>query len=203
MEETNVSGGAQQSDVSDSTEVNQKTKNNPQDDYRKDMFKWKGKAKELQDKLAEYELKEQEQKGNLNEVILKLKEENRALRSDVATSRANFAEGNIENSVKRKAAELGCKDPNTFYKLIDKADISTIEMDSKFNAREDDIEVIIEKYKKNYEHLGFFKKDVKVVDKSPNFDNNKRPEKKKELDELTHEQLMELAAANGLKRINR
>lgn len=201
MEEQKNLSGTQSDAISDSPE---KTNENLSavNDYKKDMFKFKEKAKELEQKLAEYELKEQESKGNLQEVISKLKDENRTLRGDIAQSKLSFAKGKIEDAVKRRAVELGCKNADVFYKLIDDTEIKTIELDGKFNPRKDDIDVLVDRYKKEYDNLGFFGKSVNVVDKAPNNKpvENKKPSK--ELHELSHDELMKLAEQSGQKRIN-
>lgn len=202
MEET-------KNEVSDSTDQNgvqsEKTNENLSavNDYKRDMFKFKEKTKELEQKLQEYELREQEQKGNLQDVISKLKDENRNLRGEVAQSKLSFAKGKIEDSIKRRAVELGCKNVDVFYKLIDDTDKKTIELDQKFNPRKDDIDLVVEKYKKEFDNLGFFNKSVNVVDKAPNSKPVENKGKQKDLSELSHDELMNLAAEVGQKRINR
>lgn len=202
MEETKNLSSTQSDAISDSPE---KTNENLSavNDYKRDMFKFKEKTKELEQKLAEYELREQEQQGNLQDVISKLKDENRSLRGDVAQSKLSFAKGKIEDSIKRRAVELGCKNVDVFYRLIDETDTKTIELDQKFNPKKDDIELVVEKYKKEFDNLGFFNKTVNVVDKAPNNKPIENKGKQKDLSELSHDELMALAAESGQKTINR
>lgn len=191
----------QTTQVSDQVET--QTNSNPVDDYKRDMFRYKSEAKDLKEKLKEYELKEAEAKGNLQDVISKLKDENRSLRGDLAKSKVSFADGKIEDAIKAEALKRGCKDADTFYKLIDRTDIDTVELDSKFNANRDDVKVILDKYSKNYEHLGFFNKKVNIVDATPNNKPIETKTKTKGLDEMSHEELMEYAKKVGFKTINR
>lgn len=199
-EQENVSGthSEQVSDISEKTNDNLSAVN----DYKRDMFKFKERAKELEQKLSEYELKEQESKGNLQDVIQKLKDENRNLRGENAQSKLMFAQGKIEDAIKRKAVEQGCKNADVFFKLIDGTDLKTIELDSKFNPKTDDIDVLVDRYKKQYDNLGFFSKSVNVVDKAPNSKPNESKKPSKSLDELTQDELMKLAEQQGMKRIN-
>jgi hypothetical protein len=201
MKETDqVSDQTQESSAS-TERTNEIEKSNPIEDYKKDMFKFKSKARELEDKLKEYELREQEQKGNLQEVIAKLKDENRSLKQSVTQSQVSFAEGKIEDTIKLLAKDAGCQDVNTFYRLIDKTDIDMIELDDKFRANEVDVKDLVEKYKKNYEHLGFFKQNVNIVDKAPNSKPINPPKKEKALEDMTMQELLAVAESKGLKRL--
>jgi len=204
--EGNVKVSDQTNDGSTDDGINEKkveAVQNPADDYRRDMFKFKSEAKSLRDELDEYKLKEQEQAGNLQEVIAKLKGENRQLKQSVAKSEVSFAEGKIEDAIKTVASKLGCTDPETFYRLVERSDIDIIELDDKFRANKEDINSIVDKYRKNYEHLGFFNKKVNIVDGVPNSKPNNKPVKQKALSDMSQEELMSLAADTGLKRINR
>lgn len=198
-----ITGGAQPQAISDPTEKQtEKINNSPVEDYKRDMFKFKSEAKELKDKLKEYELREQESKGNLQEVIAKLKEENRTYKTELAQSNMNFAQGKIEEAIKTEALKRGCKDADTFYRLIDSTDIKTIELDTKFNVNKDDVSNILDRYSKDYGHLGFFKNKVNIADASPRTADNTSSKKGKSLDEMSHEELMAEAQKIGLRRIN-
>lgn len=200
MENANESV-TQTQESSASEETKAVNSNNAVDDYKRDMFKYKQKAKELEERLQEYALADEQKKGNLEGVINALKDENRRLKHETAQSRLNFAEGKLEDAVKGFALKKGCKDPETFYKLIDRNDLQTVELDDKFRANGDDIASIVERYMGKYEHLGFFGKNINVVDKAP---MNKPPvneTKKKSLDEYSHEELMALARKQGMKTI--
>ena len=203
--EENVKDSVQTQASSASNETNEKveTRANPIDDYKKDMFKFKNRAKELEERLQEYELREQESKGNLQDVISKLKDENRQLKQSVAQSHVSFAEGKIEDAIKTTAAKLGCTDPDTFFKLVDRTDIDMIELDDKFRASNEDVNGIVDKYRTNYEHLGFFKKKVNLVDGTPNSKPVNKEVKQKPLHEMSTEELLRVAEASGMKRIKR
>jgi hypothetical protein len=173
----------------------------PEKDFKKDMLRYKDEVNSLREKLREKELVEEEQKGNLQDVIARLKDENRSIKAELSQSKVSYAEGKIEDSFKRIATQLGCKDPDTFYKLIDRTEIRGVELDDKFNANLEDVKDIVNRYSKQYEHLGFFGKKVNIVDKSPNNNPVEKPKKTKSLDEMSHEELMKIAEQNGLKRI--
>jgi len=175
---------------------------NPNDDFKRDMLKFKDKAAELENRLKQYELKEEEAKGNLQSVIQKLKDENRELKQTNAQSKVMFAEGKLEESIKNIANQKGCKDVDTFYKLIDKTDLEIVSLDDKFNVSKDDIQSLVENYSKKYEHLGFFGSKVNLVDKTPNTKPINQPTKTKSLGDMTKEELLELAGKQGMKRIN-
>ena len=164
--EENVTDSVQTQESSASTENqerNLETKT-PSDDYKKDMFKFKSRARELEERVKEFEIREQEQKGNLQDVISRLKDENKSLKQTAVQSQFSFAEGKIEDAIKTTAAKLGCTDPETFFKLVDRTDIDMIEMDDKYRANPEDVNSIVDKYRKSFEHLGFFKRKVSIVD---------------------------------------
>jgi hypothetical protein len=202
MENANESVAQTQESSASTEKQTANTNNSAVDDYKRDMFKYKQKAKELEDRLQEYALADEQKKGNLEGVINALKDENRRLKQETAQSRLNFAEGKLEDAVKGFALKKGCKDPETFYKLIDRNDLQTVELDDKFRASSDDIASIVERYMGKYEHLGFFGKSVNIVDKSPSNAPVNKP-KTKSLDDMSHEELMALARKQGLKTINR
>jgi len=199
----NQLSGAQQSEVGDSTEnqVNISKQSSAVDDFKRDMLRYKDEVSTLRDQLKQYEIAEQEQKGNLQAVIQKLKDENKQLKNVHAQDRVSFAEGKLEESIKSIALQKGCKDADTFYKLIDKVDLDTVQLDDRFNASKDDISTIVENYSKKYEHLGFFGKKVNIVDKAPNAKPVEKEAKTKTLDDMSTEELLELAGKTGLKRI--
>jgi len=202
MENANESVAQTQESSASTEKQTANTNNSAVDDYKRDMFKYKQKAKELEDRLQEYALADEQKKGNLEGVINALKDENRRLKQETAQSRLSFAEGKLEDAVKGFALKKGCKDPETFYKLIDRNDLQTVELDDKFRANNDDIASIVERYMGKYEHLGFFGKSVNIVDKSPSNAPVNKP-KTKSLDDMSHEELMALARKQGLKTINR
>jgi len=202
MENANESVAQTQESSASTEKQTANTNNSAADDYKRDMFKYKQKAKELEDRLQEYALADEQKKGNLEGVINALKDENRRLKQETAQSRLSFAEGKLEDAVKGFALKKGCKDPETFYKLIDRNDLQTVELDDKFRANNDDIASIVERYMGKYEHLGFFGKSVNIVDKSPSNAPVNKP-KTKSLDDMSHEELMALARKQGLKTINR
>ena len=131
MEENNVTGSAQQSDVSDSTEAKQKIQHDPQDDYRKDMFKWKTRAKELEEKLSEIELSEQQKKGNLEQVIVDLKDRYKQEKLEKEEMKLKFASARLDEAIKTEAMNKGIKGDhlNAFMKLIDHSSKESVEFD--------------------------------------------------------------------------
>lgn len=200
MEETKV-GSAQTDESSASTENKATFNHSAAEEYKRDMFKYKNENRELRAQLEEKMLAEEEQKGNLQSVIQRLKDENKHLKKSTADDRYNFAQGKIEDAIKTFAAKKGCTDPDTFYKLIDDADVQTVELDDKFRTSSEDIESIVEKNMQRYEHLGFFKKNVKIADGSPSSKPVEKKAKEVDLSKLSHEDLMKVASDAGFKRI--
>jgi phage shock protein A len=166
--------------------------------YKRDMIRYKDQVADLTEKLKQFELADQEQKGNLQKVIDKLKTENKELKTKYSQDRYQYAVSKIEDSVKLTAQRLGCKDPDTFYRLIDSEEIKGIEVDERFNASKKDIEEVVTKAMKKYEHLGFFEKKVNVVDRAPSAVNDT---KTKPLDKMDVSEILEMGKKLGLKTL--
>lgn len=206
----NVESGAFNESSGASTEINQDiqepvkpnpaSSNKDHEKYKRDMIRYKDQVAELNERIKSFELAEQEQKGNLQKVIEKLKSENKELKTKYSQDRYSYAVSKIEDSVKLISQGLGCKDPDTFYRLIDQDEIKTIEVDDRFNASKKDIEEIVTKNMKKYEHLGFFEKRVNIVDKAPNSSANTQSASKS-LANMSKEELIEQAKKLGLKTL--
>ena len=69
--------GSQENVSSAANSENQETLTKEQRDYKKDMFRYKTQAKELEERIRDFEMREEEAKGNVANVISTLKEENR------------------------------------------------------------------------------------------------------------------------------
>lgn len=202
MESQKMDGVQSQNDGIE-RERNDENLTKPERDYKRDMLKFKDEAAELKEKIRAYEMEKEEAKGNLQNVISKLKNELKETKSELYNSKVSYGSGKIEEAIKRQAVQSGCKDPDTFYKLIDGVDIDTIELDTKFNVNMDDVKNIVNNYSKKFEHLGFFGKKVNIVDKTPNNVPPTKPEKVKSLEDMSKDELLALAAKNGMKRIER
>ena len=169
--------------------------------YKSDMLKYKDQVEDLTEKLQGYELREQEAKGDLQKVIQRLKQENSELKQKYSTDRYNYAFSKIEDSIKMEAAKMGCKDPETFFRLIDQAEIKAIEVDDSFNARKEEIKEIVSSNVKKYEHLGFFDKRVNVIDKAPSGSINQSTNASKDLSEMSKDELLAYAKKHGHKTL--
>lgn len=198
-DESNASGASSEK-IQEPKRPSSNASNSEHEKFKRDMLRYKDQVAELTDKLKQYEVAEQEAKGNLSKVIEKLKQENKELKSSYTKNQLNYALGKIEDKVKITATKLGCKDPDTFYKLIDQDSIKAVSVDEKFNPSHDEIDALVNDSMKRYEHLGFFDKKVNVIDKAPNSGNNESKAPKK-LNEMTKEELIEHGKKLGMKTL--
>lgn len=155
------------------------------DDFKSDFFKHKErmkkaeeKAKEYERRIAEYELAEEEKKGNYQKVIEDLKEKSKKLEQELNQRDFTYASTNIDQALKMKAKELGCKDVNAFLKLIGKEKKDSISLMEDFSPIEDDIEMVVKDAMKEYEGIGLFGRNVNIVDRTPNNTPINKPSKK-------------------------
>jgi hypothetical protein len=195
MEETKVDSVQTQesSALDESSQIN-----DPSVDYKKDMFKFKERmkaeaerARELEAKLKEYELTEEQKQGNFSKVIDELKEKSRTLEAQLKQKDYNYARSNIESAIMNEALKHNCKDPQTFVKLIDKNKYNVVSLDDGFNPSVDDIKMLVEDGMKQYEHIGLFGKKVKVVDGVPT--KTQRVESKVNIDKMSWEEALAYA----------
>jgi len=168
--------------------------------WKRDMLKYKDEVEDLREKIKSYELREEEQKGDLQKVINRLKEENGDLKKKYSQDRFKYAFSKVEDSIKMEAAKLGCKDPDTFFRLIDQAEIKAIEVDDSFNASKKDVQEIVSSNLKKYEHLGFFDKKVNVIDRPPK-SGAPEGEKSKPVDQMSKDELLAYAKKHGFKTL--
>ena len=111
----NVNDSVNQSENSVLPE-NQTTNNQAYEDYKRDMFKYKQQAKELQERLKEIELTDQQKKGNFETVIGKLKEDLNAEKKRNVELQKTFAEQRLDDAIKTTAIEKGLK--GTTYETL-------------------------------------------------------------------------------------
>lgn len=149
-------------------QVDFEPKQNARDDYKRDMFRYKNEVKELRDKLAEIELADKQRKGNLNEVISKLKEDLQNEKARNLKLQSTFAEQRLDDAIKTQALEKGLKGTqlDAFMKLIDNNSKQVVEFDERFNVRREDVTNIVDDHLKRYSEI--FKRNVNVVDAAPN-----------------------------------
>lgn len=167
------SGSADQNTdgVGVSEQANEETSRNRMD---RDLFKWKNQAKELErktqeleEKLRNRELEEEEKKGNLSKVLDEYKEKTRNLESQMKQKDFTFARTNVINSLKQEAIKLGCKDPDAFVRLLGKEKVDVVSLDDSYTPMIDDVKMIVSEGMKQYEHIGLFGKDAKIVNGHP------------------------------------
>jgi hypothetical protein len=145
------------------------TKSNVVDEnsrYKSDMFKFKAESRELKERLATYELADEQKKGNYEGVINQLKDEVKNLKHKNAQSEVNFADTQINNAIRNEALTRGIKDVDVLMKLVDTNDKSLIELNEKFEVNSEDVKGLMDKQLDRYGHI--FKKEVKIVDAAPN-----------------------------------
>lgn len=178
--------------------ADENTKHSAADDYKRDMFKYKNEAKELRERLAEIELADKQRKGNLNEVISKLKEDLQAEKNKTLQMKSNFAEQRLDDAIKTLAMEKGIKGKQleAFVKLIDNQDKSIVEFDERFNINQNDVTNLVDNHLKRYSEI--FKRSVNVVDQAPN-NNPVTPSKKFDLNQASSADIVNYIKNNADK----
>lgn len=153
-------------------------------DYKRDMFKYKeqvraekDRAASLEARLKEFEHAEETKKGNFSKVIEELKDKSRTLESQLKQKDFNYAKTNIKSAIEKEAMKHGCLDTDAFTRLIgDKYDI--VSLDDGFTPSSEDIKMVVEDGMKRYEKIGLFGRKVSIKDGVPknggSFNNEKK-----------------------------
>lgn len=190
-EQTNDS--VNQTDESSASTENNQTLNNADNDYKRDMFRYKDEAKVLREQLKEIELDKKQKSGDLEGAISTLKDEIKHLKHSNATQKFSYAETQMNSSIKEELLSRGVKGKklDAFLKLVDDNDKSIVELDEKFNVSSDDIKSLVDKNMERYGDL--FKTEVKIVDGTPRNNNDFENKKKVDISKMTWEQARDYA----------
>jgi hypothetical protein len=117
-------------------------------------------AEELAEWKKERELEQEEKKGNFESVINQLREENKALKTEMITDKKTRAFERFESQVKSAAREAGCQSPDKLMRLLTKEQMQMVQLeDGKANS--DDLANLIGLLKEEHKDIGLFK-DKKV-----------------------------------------
>jgi hypothetical protein len=170
--------------ASSTTPETKVTDNSMPEDFKNDFFKHKERmkqaetrAQDLESRLKEYELLEEEKKGNASKVIEELKERSRKLETDLKSRDFLYAKGNIQHAIEQQAKDLGCLDVAAFTKLLGEEKMDIVSLDDNYKPSAEDIKMIVEDGMKQYEKIGLFGKNINLVDAIPNSRPMHTPEK--------------------------
>jgi hypothetical protein len=181
------------------TETNQtetRQEHSPVDDYKRDMFKYKQQARELQEKLEAIELEKQAKKGNYQEVISKLKDDLKNAKAESQKQKLDFAQSRLDEAIKTTAMSKGLKDKKleAFMKLVDDNSKSVVEFDERFNIKQEDVSNLVEEHLQRYADV--FARDVRVVDAPPNSKPLNKTEPKLDLNSMSGDEVFNYILKN-------
>jgi len=146
---------------------------------RKRLAEEQAQREALARRLEEIEIAEASKKGNVEEVITKLKEQNKQLENSLSGTKDSFIITQKKNALKTEAIKRGCKNPEKFLKLLDSTDLQLVQINENFEVNMEDVNSILEKSVKE-DDIGLFSPtNIKVADRTPA--NQKTPESLKEL----------------------
>lgn len=117
----------------------------------------KAELEELREFKKSIALSEEEKKGNYEGVIKSLREENESLKGEVKNVRKTTAYTKFEDQIKSAATKEGCVNPDKMMRLITKEQISSVEIDDKFNVNGDDMKRLMDSLKEEHSDIGLFK----------------------------------------------
>lgn len=180
---TNASGGHE--NVSDNSQGD----NVAYETYRKVLSEKKKRDEELlslRDQLKTYEQQKAETEGRKDDVISSLRKELDEYKSKLTNVQKTYAFTTIEQQIRQKAIESGCKKPDHLLRLLSNEDLGSIDVSDDFRVNSDDLTRVIDKSKKEFDYL-FKVERVNVSDVTAPPVKNEAPKTEK----LTKEQLKE------------
>jgi hypothetical protein len=138
------------------------------DDYKRDMFRYKEQAKKLQERLDNIELEKEQKKGNYSEVISRLKEDLKAAKTETAETRLQFAQGRLDDAIRREAMKKGVKGQalDVFLNMIDSDSKKIVEFDGDYNVNMEDVKTVVDSTMGRYSEV--FSHKVNIADGTPN-----------------------------------
>lgn len=175
----------------DSSAAEQKSENSPVEDFKRDMFKFKERAKKLEEekaalmeKLKERELQEEEVRGSKEKALEEWKKQAQEHKKKFEQAHLNFAKNSIRNAVKTEALKRGCKNTEAFIRLMGEDSFDLVSLDDGYNPDKTDVESLVEQNMKKYEDIGLFGKEIRFADKAPTNNVPSAPPKPKSESEI-------------------
>lgn len=160
--------------------------------YSKVMDKLKTREREAQEyseRLKLFEQKEMEQKGESSKLIEALRTELNDAKSKLKEVHGSYAWSTLSGQIKEQALRQNCVDPDALIKLMDKEELSTIEVDEKtYRVNQDDTQRLLEKMKQKHNYL--FKGNMKSPDDMVPASMKKQETKITDLDSKAIEDLL-------------
>lgn len=184
MNEDNLqSSGHQEPDASGELQENEESRKREDvvayDTHRKllsEKKKTQAQLEELKKQLGQYEQQKLEAEGRKDEVIKSLRQQLSEKESILKEKDSRYAWNVVSGQIKSRATQEGCKSPDKLLRLLDKEDLSALEVDDNYMVNQDDLSRIIEKAKRENDFL-FSARKANVNDLPPS-GKVEQPEKK-------------------------
>ncbi len=158
MEDVNVetSGESTEQTVVESVEQNQQKDTVAYESYKKLLGEKKRRDAQLRDAMSKLEALEQadmESKGKQTELIDSLRKQLSEQQQREKEKDQRNAWNSVKSQITQAALENGCTAPSKLIKLLDKADLDTLQVDDDYSVNRDDLTRLMEKAKKDNEFI--------------------------------------------------
>ena len=107
--------------------------------------------------------------GNKDQLISELQKKLQAESENRKKEKETFVWSTVNNQIMRKAEKLGCVDPKTLLKLMDKEDFSHLTVADNYEIEETALEGVLNTVRDRYSNLNLFNA------KKPNINNPSAP----------------------------
>ena len=171
METTTEVRDLDQTEVRDTVgEVSSEKPSRPElsyDTYKRtvgEAKKYKSQVQEMQERLKTYEEREMEAKGQHQDLIQALRDENAKLKSGIRERDEVYTWSKRREALTSAAYQLGCSKPEHLLKLMDVEKLNEIEVKEDFTPVMDDIHRVVEEYKTNPDYGYLFKQPSPKVE---------------------------------------
>lgn len=163
------------------------------DSYKKVLSEKKNvqaKLAEYESKLKSYEESKMEQDGKQSELIQSLRSQLDEKESILKKKDQTYAWNTLTGQIKSEAIGLGCKSDKVdkLIRLLDDADLKSIEVDSNYNVNRDDVKRVLESAKAEVPE--FFNAGAKIANVNPT--NKVEMPKAKGIKDMTRQELEEM-----------
>lgn len=146
----------------------------------------------LKAQLEQTKQAELEAEGKLKEKADYWKTKAVELEEKYSKTQAQYGWNQVKAQLSSELTKAGCVDSDVAISLIDKTELNSVEVNDDFTVNQQDLNRIVDSLKKDQrtQKIRLFGKPVGVNDMVPAHDN-KFKEPKKDLSELSHDELLE------------
>ena len=183
--------------VTENVSTESKSGNIPSYEWHRRVLGESKKAKselaEARQRLEAYEQKEMEAQGKHQDLINALRDENQKLKAGISERDQVYTWSKRSEALRHVANQNGCIHSDHLLRLMDESVLQQIEVDDHYNPVAEDVQRVVESFKRNPEYQYLFRSKAPSVDTvTPNSKAQKKESKK--ISEMSADEIAKILA---------